>query len=155
MTWFNANVFTEPTWLIAEKYMTRISNNPEEVLYPIVRTCLGRLVSTYMFNNLCDNSNAADTYQPAEYEKDLINMAFKETVSGSKVTSYRRYLQQNFVSMAISEWQYGTNQQGNTYMFDMLSKIRTRINTANSSDTDTRAHYKYLSQMITQAFNKK
>jgi len=155
MTWFNNNVFTEPTWLIAEKYMTRINDNPEAELYPIVRSCLGRLVSTNLFNNLCDHSNAANTYLPAEYEKDLINMTFKETISGGKVTSYRRYLQQALVSMAISEWQNGTNQSGNTYMYDMLSTIRTRINAAHPSDADTRAHYKYLSQMILQAFNKK
>src|SRR5574344_36761 len=48
MDFLNRNVFTEPTWLIEEPYVSRISKNPESLLHEVVDNCINNIISGYM-----------------------------------------------------------------------------------------------------------
>jgi hypothetical protein len=155
MAFLGKNVFTEPTWLISESYMTRINAYPEAEIRPIINSCLDKLISNELLGRLYDNSGAKDTYLPSEFVKDLVDMTFTETVSTAKTSVYRRYIQREIVLRSINQWKNGASQNGNIFMYNLLQIIRFRMNTARTTDAETRAHYKYLSQVISLAIDKK
>ena len=152
LDFLNKRVFTEPKWLIAEDYVTRITRSPESLLYPIVDGTVNTLVSDAMMSNLSKYAYGKDPYQPNEYVKDLVGMVFSEASTGAKVSSYRRYLQKKFVTRLTSEWLKDTSSQGHTYLLSMLNAVQNKVKNARTADEISRAHYTDLTQLITEAF---
>lgn len=154
MAFLNKNVFAEPTWLIGESYVNRISTSPLDLIKPIASAAASRLTSASMLDNIARYAYAKDSYQPEEYIRDLVGMTFTETVSGSKVSAYRRYLQTQIVTSTLAAYPKATGD-AKTYMYSMLRSIRTKVGAARSTDEATKAHYANMLQLIKDTLDKK
>lgn len=154
LDYIDRNVLTEPTWLIAEDYINRISGAPLELLQPIASRAVTDLLSPTKVGNIAKYAYASNAYKPEEYINDIANMAFRETSTGKAVTPYRRYLQTQFVATA-TRW-YGT-APANTkaYYYSLLLTLRSKLSAARSTDAATKAHYAVLLQMVKDAIEKK
>ena len=153
MDFLSRHVLTEPSWLIAEDYMSRISASPQEKLQGIAKTAASLLTSKSIFHNLARYSYAKDSYQPEEYITDLTGMAFSETASGAKVSAYRRYLQTEMVTNAVNAYGKATGDM-RLYLHSFLRTVESRVKTARGSDAATRAHYANLRQIIKDGLDK-
>ena len=154
LNFIGRHAFTEPSWLVAESYMSRISQSPAELLYPIANRAVADLLSPTKLRNIDRYSYAADAYLPGEYTSDLAQMAFSETASGTAVSPYRRHLQAQFVATATRH--YGTSPMSvRTYYHSLLLDVRRRLASARTADAATRAHYALLRQMIDDAIERK
>jgi hypothetical protein len=155
LAFIDRNVFTMPSWLVSESYVSRLSDSPEGLLQSVVDRCLYSLLSSSMMDNLCKYAYAKDAYQPGDYVNDLVKMIFSETTTGAKVTSYRRYLQRQTVNRAVALWQQSSSSDGHAYSYSMLRSILSRVRSARTTDATTKAHYMDLAQTITLALEKK
>ncbi|MCH3981897.1 MAG: zinc-dependent metalloprotease [Prevotella sp.] len=154
LAYLNRNVFTEPTWLISEPYINRISQSPLDILKPIASRAASTLVSASMFNNISKYAYGADPYQPTQYISDLVALVFKEAATGSKVSAYRRYLQNEMVKNATTGYASASGD-GQVYLASFLRAVRSKISAARSTDSATQAHYANMVQMIKDAFERK
>lgn len=154
LEYLDRNVFTEPTWLIAEDYVNRLSSSPLDFLKPIASNAATALVSPSMFTNIARYAYGSDPYQPEEYVTDLTNKVFRETTTGAKVTPYRRYLQTTMVNAAVSSYPKAKGD-ARTYLYYFLRTVRTKLAAAHSSDAATRAHFANLQQMIRETLDQK
>ncbi len=154
LEYLDRNVFTEPTWLIAEDYVSRLSSSPLELIKPIASTAAKTLVAPTIFTNLAKYAYGTDPYQPEEYVTDLTNKVFRETSTGAKVTPYRRYLQTEMVNAAISSYPKAKGD-ARTYLYYFLRTVRTKLAAAHSSDAASRAHFASLQQMIRETLDQK
>ncbi len=155
LSFINRHALTEPTWLVAESYMSRISPAPGELLLPIANRAVTDLLSATKLRNIDRYSYAADAYQPGEYISDLAQMAFSETNSGASVSPYRRHLQTQFVATAARHYGSATPTSLRAYYHSLLLNVRRRLASARTSDAATRAHYAVLRQMIDDAIEHK
>ncbi len=154
LAYLDRNVFTEPTWLIAEPYVSRISASPLDLVKPIANRAAFSLVSGNMFSNIARYAYGKDAYTPEEYVNDLTSMAFKEASTGAKVSPYRRYLQMKMVTNAAAEYPKSSGDS-HTYLYYFLRTVNTKLSAAHSADMATRAHYANLKQMISETLDKK
>lgn len=154
LDYIDRNVFTEPTWLTAEAYVSRIAVSPLDLVKPIARMAAVRLTSAQTLTNLARYAYKADGYQPEQYITDLTTKAFRETQTGAKVSAYRRYLQTEMVSNALTEYPKAKND-ARVYLLQLLRTIRTRLSSARGADAATRAHFANLQQMISETLDKK
>lgn len=154
MAYLDRHVFTEPAWLVGEPCISRITRAPLDLIKPVASMAAASLVSPVMFGNIARYSYAKDAYQPSEYIADLVDMAFREAATGSKVSAYRRYLQTEMVYRATSAYAkpYGDNH---VYLYSFLRAVRSKIASAAGGDAVTKAHYAGLRQMIQDALDKK
>lgn len=155
MTWIDRNVFTAPTWLVSESYISRLSDSPETILRNIGMKGIIGLISGDKVATLCRYADSPNSYKPGEFVDDLVKMLFTETASGSKVTSYRRFLQRTAVTNVIAQWKASEGDDEHPYYYSMLRQILSRVTSARGGDAETRAHYMDLAQQIRQAFDKK
>lgn len=154
LAYIERNVMTEPTWLVAEDYISRIANSPMNLLKPVAAKAAEYLTSAATFNRLALYSYADDSYKPEEYVNDIVGMAFKEARTGAKTTPYRRYLQTKMASSAITAYNNSKNDS-RTYPLYFLRAVRTLMSSARASDSATRAHYENIRQMISEALDKR
>ena len=155
LEWLDKNVLTCPEWLISENYVLRFSQQPERLIRPLVETTIGTLCSTGVLSRLEAYSYAKDSYKPEAYVNDLINMIFRETATGSKVTSWRAYVQRLAVMSFIKSWGTLNGDNGHAAVTLALNKIKQRLSAAHSADSYTKAHYDDLLQQIKMAFDGK
>ena len=85
LDYIDRNVLTEPAWLIAESYVSRISSAPLELIMPLGRRAVTDLLSPTKIGNIAKYSYADNAYKPEEYIKDLTTIAFRETATGKAV----------------------------------------------------------------------
>lgn len=154
LDYLNRNVFTEPSWLTAESYVDRLTNSPLSLLKPIASNAARTMASGTMFANVAKYAYGKDPYQPETFISDLTSMVFREATTGAKTSPYRRYLQQEMVSTAITAYPKAKGD-ARTYLYYFLSSIRTKLNSAHNSDPATRAHFANLQQMIRETLDKK
>ena len=154
LMWLDKNVLVEPHWLIAEPYITRLTQNPERMIQPFADQVISSLCSSGTFRNLASNSFDKKSYQPEDYITDLINVLFRETATGEKLSSWRRYVQRNAVQRLLKDEANVLNDDAHPFMISTIRRIQSRINAAKASDSVTRAHYQYLAQQIKMHFEK-
>lgn len=154
MAYLERNVFTEPSWLVDVDYFNRFTASPIDGLKDIAGVAASKLTSATTFNNVAQYAIDANDYQLDEYIADLLRMTFKETLTGAKVSTYRRYLQTQMVSRAAKNYA-SANGDGRVGLFSFLTKARSRLNTARANDSVTRAHYDTLKQMISEVLDKR
>lgn len=152
LNFLNQQVFTRPSWLVAETYLTRFTKTPETMLYPVVNSVVDKLVSASMLSNLNRYAYGTDPYLPTEYVKDLTSMLFSESAAGTKVDSYRRYLQRRVVNRLTEQWLNNVNSDAHPYLLSMLKQIQQKLKNAKASDDATKSHYDDLAQLISEAF---
>lgn len=154
LDYIDRNVLTEPAWLIAESYVSRISSAPLELIMPLGRRAVTDLLSPTKIGNIAKYSYADNAYKPEEYIKDLTTIAFRETATGKAVGTYRRNIQTTFVTEA-TRWYDSAPDNTKVYYYSMLRNLHERLTAARSSDAATKGHYHVLRQMIDDCLNKK
>ena len=148
LEYINRNVFTEPTWLTSERYMSRITPTPQKVTVNVGLNALFRLTDSYLLNNM--NTE----YSVYEYLKDLTSMLFSGTDMRSRMSGYRMALQASFVRTLVLAFE--TNPRNAACRPAVLQTLRTlRDFTSRASaaapDGESRAHYASLNDVIQRA----
>jgi len=157
LAWLNQNVFTEPTWLISEPYVKRLSKTPQSLIEPLAETTLSYLCSATLLGRIYNNAAASpkNAYQPAEYVDDLVGYLFTETRTGATLTPWRIFLQQQAVGRAIKAWGMMKGNDGRAAASYLLRTMRQRLTNARSYDGMSKAHYQDLLLQINLAFEGK
>ena len=153
LQWLDKNILTRPDWLINEDYVMRFSQQPEKLIRPLADQAVGILCSTGVLTRLESYSYAKDSYKPEEYVSDIIGMIFRETVSGSKVSSWRAYIQRQAVQGFIKSWGTLPGDNGHASVTLALNKIKSRLSASHPQDAYTKSHYDDLLQQIKLAFD--
>ena len=153
MKWLDAEVLTEPTWLTEVTYINRLTRDGQLSARSLADLALSTLCSATTFSRIESYSSAKNTYQSADYVNDLVRLLFRETVSGQKLTRWRRYVQTQAVQRLIQAWSTGSKDEAHAYVTMALQQIQQRVRAA-GGDAATRAHYKDLDQQIQLAFEK-
>ena len=158
LAWLDKNVLECPTWMISEPYISRLSATPQELIRPLAEMAVSYLVSPNMFNNIATNATgapAAQVYAPTTYADDLLRVLFREATTAQRVSSWRRFVQQQAVTRLIKGWKATTDGDGRPYMTSLLSRIQSRLSAAHPQDAATRAHYADLARQIRLAMQGK
>ena len=153
LQWLDKNILTRPDWLINEDYVMRFSQQPEKLIRPLADQAVGILCSTGILTRLESYSYAKDSYKPEDYVNDVIGMIFRETATGSKVSSWRAYIQRQAVQGFIKSWGTLPGDNGHASVTLALNKIKSRLSAAHPQDAYTKAHYDDLLQQIKLAFD--
>jgi hypothetical protein len=131
----------------------RFSQQPEKLIRPLADQAVGILCSTGILTRLESYSYAKDSYKPEDYVNDVIGMIFRETATGSKVSSWRAYIQRQAVQGFIKSWGTLPGDNGHASVTLALNKIKSRLSAAHPQDAYTKAHYDDLLQQIKLAFD--
>ena len=159
LAWLNQNVFQEPSWLVAEPYMSKLTLRPQEYLFqqadfvvrqtPLVR--LQTLTDMQLFSD-----RDASNYKPEDYLNDLYGMIFQELDSSAKVNTYRRYLQRAYINTLLSEINNSRNANVDSRSLAIahLNRIQSKAKVA-GRDAVTKAHWSDLAKVIENGLNPK
>ena len=158
LNFINENVFTKPEWLVDVPYIFNLTDRPDSYLYSVINGVVSQsvLLSTAKLDRLeqfalYDSSN----YSAEEYLSDLYDMVFSELGKGKAVDSYRRYLQQKYVSSAIDAYNAAAaTSNGKALLLGQLVDIQSKAAKAKSSDSATKAHWLAISKQIENALKK-
>ena len=158
LSFLNQKVFTRPAWLVEQPYIFNLTDTPDTYLYPLVNNVisassllnLGRLDRMEQFAK-ADGSN----YKPEDYLSDLHAMVFTELEKGGKVDSYRRYLQNRFVTTALEVVKADRSKTSPSRALVMgeLISIQKKAAKAKGPDAATTAHWQAIAQQITNALD--
>jgi hypothetical protein len=151
IAYLDRNVFTEPTWLISNDYMMRLTNDPQEFTSTIGTTAVVRLMTKVI------NGNLNKEYTADELLADLTRILFKETTNGRNVSDYRIALQSSFVNQLISAYSAGgVTTVNRPFVLRTLKQLKQRTAGAmNSGDSKTKAHFANLNDCISRALEVK
>ena len=159
LSFLNDNLFRKPSWLVEVPYIWNITDTPDRYLYGLVDNVvsagtllnLQKLMRLEQFS-LYDGAN----YKPEEYLADLESLIFTELNKGGKVDSYRRYLQNRYVTVALSVVgnEGARLSNGRTLLVGQLTQIQKKAARAKSSDAATQAHWQTLSRRIEAALKE-
>ena len=155
LAWIDANVFTQPRWMISEDYVSRLGTSPEALIRPLAEMAVAPLVSATTFDRLARYAYGPQPYTPTEYIDDLFHVLFRETTTGARVGTWRRFIQQQAVLRLLKAWRMVPDSDGRPYTAALLRKIQSRLSTVHSADAATQAHYDDLRQQIKLAFEGK
>ena len=153
MRWLDAQILTEPKWLIDVPYIQRLTRDPQSQIRPLADQAILALCSAGTLNNIVTASYARNAYQPADYVNDVVGMIFRDATSGQSLSRWRRYVQTQAVNALINAWGSGTNAESHPYVTQALQAIQQRVRQA-GGDAATRAHYKELEMRIRLTFEK-
>ena len=153
LEFLDAQLFHKPEWLVNVPYIFDLTDSPDSYLYTLVNNVISQsnLLSTAKLDRLAqfaqyDGSN----YSPEEYLEDLSGKVFSELGKGSKVDSYRRYLQRRYVTTALSVAgsDAARNSDSRMLLLAQLTDLQKRMAKAKSSDSATQAHWQALARQI-------
>lgn len=154
MEYLKRNVLAEPSWLVAEPYISRIAPSPIDKLKPIASFAASRLASGRMFANLARYAYVKGSYQPEEYINDLVAASFGEASTGAKVSAYRRLLQSEMVSGAAQEYAKSKGD-ARTYLYYFLRSVGAKVASQRGSDAASRIHFANIKQMVAETLDNK
>lgn len=156
--WIRDNVFNEPTWLISEPYMSRITFRPEQYAFAQVdflfQTTPVLTLKTLESMQLFSDRDAAN-YSADEYLTDLYKMVFTELDSNAKVSTYRRYVQRAYVNTALAQLKGAKTSDARALLLAQVLKIQKKAQANTSSNAVTKAHWTDLASIITEALDNK
>ena len=84
----------------------------------------------------------------------MVQLLFRETSSGQRLSNWRRYIQVEAVQQLITAWSISERRDYHAYVTQALLAIQQRVRNA-GGDAATRAHYKDLDMRIKLALEKK
>lgn len=147
MDYLQRNIFTEPTWLIENDYMRRMTSDPQQVTISVGVKTLTTLLGSTSFN---------EEYTCQEFYSDLTKMIFKEADTREKVTKYRANIQSEFANHLISQYKtLAVTSEKRPYILFTLRQLKTKTGNAMNSSNDafTKAHFANLNDAITRALS--
>ncbi len=155
LAWLNANILKEPTWMISEDYVLRLSKAPQSLIMNLGLSTVDRLTNPVILSSISKYAYQPNGYQPMEYINDLIGYLFKSRTTGEKVGAWTKAIQRRAVSDFINTWKMSNVDEQRPYALDALNKIKARVQNARTANADTRAHYQFLAQQIKMALDGK
>lgn len=106
LAFLDKHLFHKPEWLVAEDYVYRLTDQPDDYLYRLVDYVLNPSATAVLnpetlsrMQQFADRSAA--NYRPEAYLSDLVGLVFGELDTNKPVDAYRRYLQRKFVTQSI------------------------------------------------------
>ena len=159
LNFLNRRLFQKPSWMVEQPYIFNLSDHAEaQYLYPLINSVVsaGSLLSLTKLDRMASFAQASsDNYSPEEYLQDLHKMIFSELDKGGKVTSYRRYLQTRFVTVALDvvKADRSKTSPGRALLMGEILSIQKAASKAKSSDTATYAHWQTLAKQIENALD--
>lgn len=163
LDFLNRNLFQKPSWLVAEDYIYRITNQPDKYLYDLVNrtldsssTAVLNLETLSRMQQFADRSS--ENYRPEDYLDDLTRLIFEELNTNKAVDSYRRYLQRQFVEQSIKLIaEKGDATDSQALLLARLMKIYGKMKTQQQTALDavTKAHWADLVYRIESTILKK
>lgn len=147
LKWLDENILNEPVWMREFNYCKSLNRDPRRLTLS-----LARYGSMLLFNRL---NYLNDLYPADKYMDDVIRLCFSEAQNGKSVSLYRQTLQNSMVTMLISSF------NGSTYAsvdranyLRALKSIQSKVKNA-GSDTQSRAHFQSLADLIDRALTVK
>ena len=159
LNFLNRRLFQKPSWMVEQPYIFNLSDHAEaQYLYPLINSVVsaGSLLSLTKLDRMASFAQASsDNYSPEEYLQDLHKMIFSELDKGGKVTSYRRYLQTRFVTVALDvvKADRSKTSPGRALLMGEILSIQKAASKAKSPDTATYAHWQTLAKQIENALD--
>ena len=158
LSFLNQRVFNRPSWLVEQPYIFNLTDTPDNYLYTFINNVVSAssLLSLARLDRMDQFAKAdASNYAPEDYMADLHQMVFTELEKGGKVDSYRRYLQNRFVTTALEVVKADRSKTSPSRALVMgeLITIQKKAAKAKSSDAATAAHWQAISQQITNALD--
>ena len=154
LNWLNDNLFKKPSWLVDVPYIFDLTDRPDSQIYPYVKSTVTSLLNVQKLERMGQFADyGPGNYTPADYLDDLTGMVFEELYKGRATDSYRRYLQRQYVTIALdvvdSKLAEGTDAR--TLLLGKITELQKKTAKAKSSDAATQAHWQDLSKMIEKA----
>ena len=142
LDYLDRNIFHEPTWLISETFVSRLSPNPEKVAASVGKSVVAPLFSSSLLERL------TATYPASEYLPTVTKRLFRSLYAGStsEPTSYERTLQRIAVDQLITTFQRGNKSDVYGTVLLQLRQLQKKCSAVPSS-----AHYAALADMIARA----
>ena len=159
LNFLNRRLFQKPSWMVEQPYIFNLSDHAEaQYLYPLINSVVSAssLLSLTKLDRMASFAQASsDNYSPEEYLQDLHKMIFSELDKGGKVTSYRRYLQTRFVTVALDvvKADRSKTSPGRALLMGEILSIQKAASKAKSPDTATYAHWQTLAKQIENALD--
>ena len=151
LDFLNENIFRKPTWLVDVPYIFNITDRPDNNLYPLVNSVVSALVSTAKLDRMEQFAQyGSGNYTPEEYLEDLYGMVFTELDKGGKADSYRRYLQQRYVTTALNvvKSDASANSGSRALILGQLLDIQKKAAKGKGGDAATKAHWLSIANQI-------
>ena len=141
-----------------QPYIFNLTDTPDTYLYPLINNVVSAssLLNLSRLDRMDQFARAdAANYAPEDYMADLHQMVFTELEKGGKVDSYRRYLQNRFVTTAIEVVKADRSKTSPSRALVMgeLITIQKKAAKAKSSDAATAAHWQAIAQQISNALD--
>jgi hypothetical protein len=158
LSFLNQKVFTRPSWLVEQPYIFNLTDTPDSYLYPLINNVISAssLLNLSRLDRMDQFAKAdAGNYAPEDYMADLHQIVFTELEKGSKVDSYRRYLQNRFVTtvLEVVKADRSKTSPSRALLMGELIAIQKKAAKAKSSDSATAAHWQAIAQQITNALD--
>lgn len=152
LQYIERNIMTEPVWLRDVSYARRLTSDPQQLTANVATNCVNLLLGRLPSLNT--------EYKADEYLNDLTKMIMKEADTKTKVTDYRRVLQNTYVNGLISQYASVGNASytsARPYLLSTLRTLQTKTKLASQSSADsiTRAHFLNLNDIINRALEIK
>ena len=132
-------------------YIFTITDRPDNNLYPLVNSVVSALVSTAKLDRMEQFAQyGSGNYTPEEYLEDLYGMVFSELDKGGKADSYRRYLQQRYVTTALNvvKSDASANPGRRNLIIGQLLDIQKKAAKGKGGDAATKAHWLSIANQI-------
>ena len=154
LNFLNENLFQKPSWLVDVPYIFNLTDRPDSYLYTLVNNVVSGsvLLSTAKMDRLEQFAQyGSGNYTPEEYLEDLYGMVFTELEKGSKADSYRRYLQQRYVTAALEVVKSNQVSGSKALLMGQLLDIQKKAAKGKGGDAATKAHWLSIAKQIEQA----
>ncbi len=155
LNFINQRVFTRPSWIVEQPYIFNLTDKPDSYLYPFINNVISSssLLSLDRMDRMDQFAKAdASNYKPEDYIADLHDMIFTELEKGGKVDSYRRYLQNRFVTTALEVVGNARAKTSPSAALVMGELLNIQKKAAKVKGTDaTAAHWQAIAQQIEKA----
>ncbi|MBQ3992103.1 MAG: zinc-dependent metalloprotease [Bacteroidaceae bacterium] len=148
LAFLDEQVLHEPLWLRDLPYARRLVADPQELTLSVGRTAVARLMDRLEALN--------ELYRPQAYLTDLSKLIFAEADSRSRVTPYRKALQDTMLANLLRAYGNG-NQDVRPAVLYTLQQLERKTKAAASSaaDAETRAHWASIYDQIGRALQWK
>lgn len=137
------HIFDEPTWLIGEDYILRLTPRPEDFTASLGSAVITSMTGLYKLENLTPE------YPVTEYLNDITEELFG-TARSSNPTPYVCNLQKAYVSRLcynFSTARQVQNSRSHAAILATLNNLKKRLTTL-GGNAETRAHYAALADQI-------
>ena len=178
MQFLNKHVFTAPTWLVPQDILALTGEKNYTLITSLQSRAISALVNVRVLNNLqvAEMDLGSKAYTINNLFTDLNRYIWGELNTGVAVDAYRRSLQKVYVNTlvgllepapvrtvvsgstgqsAMPQAAPKDNTDATSVIYFQLSELQRKLKAAATTDMLSRAHYKYLDILITEAFDKK